>query len=246
MLKKRLVIVLVVIIMLFTTTTVHAKDFDYALFNQEFHGLLNEERENVGLSPVGFNPILLRLANIRSVEMAEYGNLRYVDKNGVEHAHYRPDGRAWHTVFTDNDVSMNLKGENILMLTISDYSEEQIAEKIYSLWSKSPSHYRNMIHPSFRSSAVGLGVGDGFIISTNLFSCAIPPKVEEKPVKQPVEKPVDEVPITTIPDVPIEKPVEKPIEEVKEPDSYEKYWNLTEEQRSNLLADFILFGYHER
>ena len=208
--KRKLLIFLIVLTILFSTSTIYAKSFDYDLLNIEFQTLVNEERVIQGRTPLEVSRILLDIADKRSDEMAEYGDLRFKDENGNLIPHRRPDGRDWSTVFDDNSIKYKgWIGENIAQIYIGngEVNEKDVATKLFQAWKNSPSHYENMMSHNFKLMAVGLEDfidkdGSRYAISTNLFASLtseglinLNPKytgiapVKEIPVVPPIEQP---------------------------------------------------------
>ena len=79
----------------------------------------------------------------RAKEMADYGYLSYVDpKTGKEKAHRRPDGSYFFTAYEDSNV-----GENIQQSYMpKSGSEEELAQRMFNNWAKSPAHSANMLN----------------------------------------------------------------------------------------------------
>ena len=269
--KRKLLIFLIVLTILFSTSTIYAKSFDYDLFNIEFQTLVNEERVRQGRTPLEISRILLDLADKRSDEMAEYGDLRFEDENGNLIPHRRPDGRDWSTVFDDNSIKYRgWIGENLAQIYIGngEVNEKDVATKLFQAWKNSPSHYENMMSHNFKSMAVGFEVfidkdGSRYAISTNLFASLtseglrnlnpnytgiIPEKeIPVEPTPETPEVPKEEI---IIPEIPIEEPVEKPIEKpvvppIEQPKPLPPCYWYTEDDVMNALVNLVLWDYSE-
>ena len=108
--------------------------------------LLNEIRSQNGASPLTLYDDLNKAADVRASEC----------RTVAVPSHVRPDGRYWHTVY--DEVSLGNKtggllGENCAIASSTEFSTVDIV--IDSL-SKSESHMKNMIDPTFKK--VGLGI----------------------------------------------------------------------------------------
>ena len=227
---KKIVTFVILSLILFSSTTSCANQFNHTTFNEEFLNVINQERELQGVDKLDINNILIDLANQRSFEMAEYGNLRYVDSMGKELAHVRPDGRIWNTVFTDNDVKFyGSIGENMAQIYIwdSNLSESVLANRLFQLWKSSSGHYANMISNDYSSMGIGFSTFKGkdgvtYAISTNLFATMNENELRGlsggyKPVAENKDIPIAEVPELEIKPVYDEPMPVIPIEEIKPP-----------------------------
>ena len=150
------------------------KPFDLELIRTCFHTLLNDYRVANGVSPIQVGiQVLQDAANQRAQEMEDYGNIRYVDENGTEMPHYRPDGTFWMTVLPDDlkDEGMSEiiggtsnsyyeDGRNTSGVTQTDgtpIDEKEVAEGLFNLWKNSPGHNAIMISNALKTYALGLG-----------------------------------------------------------------------------------------
>lgn len=137
---------------------------DFELLNQYFIELLNAERTAAGLNPLAVSNTTQQGTAQRSLEMAQYGDLYYIDpETGQQHAHIRPDGSSYATAFA-NESGQLLVGENMLQLGYSGnpftiLSEQFVAEQIFDLWKNSPSHYENMMDPDYTHNYVSVRIG---------------------------------------------------------------------------------------
>lgn len=130
---------------------------DRHLLNRYFVNYVNAERKLHGIGPLEYEPGFQKQADIRALEMAEYGHIRY---NG--HAHTRPNGDKWITVM-DGVVPHYPYGlgENILAYSVlsNPYqltSEQFVAKTLFERWKNSKSHYENMMDSRLTRTAVSV------------------------------------------------------------------------------------------
>ena len=126
---------------------------DVNKLNQEFATLLNRERASKGLAPATIaeaNSPLAKVATVRANEMADYGSLRY--KGVKEGKHKRPDGSAWVTAYTEDELKQyGRMGENAAESSgnhwnvISITNEKYLADKFFENWKASSGHYKIMM-----------------------------------------------------------------------------------------------------
>ncbi len=89
--------------------------------------LVNEERKAQGKSALVLDDKLSNLAEIRAKEI-----------NSV-FSHTRPDGRQWHTVYSDNNYSYSFSAENIA----KGYTD---ADSVMNGWMNSSGHRANILN----------------------------------------------------------------------------------------------------
>ena len=130
---------------------------DRHLLNRYFVNYVNAERKLHGIGPLEYEPGFQKQADVRALEMAEYGHIRY---NG--HAHTRPNGDKWITVM-DGVVPHYPYGlgENILAYSVlsNPYqltSEQFVAKTLFERWKNSKSHYENMMDSRLTRTAVSV------------------------------------------------------------------------------------------
>ena len=130
---------------------------DKHLLNRYFVNYVNAERKLHGIGPLEYESGFQKQADIRALEMAEYGHIRY---NG--HAHTRPNGDKWITVM-DGVVPHYPYGlgENILAYSVlsNPYqltSEQFVAKTLFERWKNSKSHYENMMDSRLTRTAVSV------------------------------------------------------------------------------------------
>ncbi|MCE4957557.1 CAP domain-containing protein [Macrococcoides caseolyticum] len=124
------------------------KTMNIDLFNKEFVKLVNKERVAAHAKPIVYNPKLLKGASIRAQEQANTNKI----------SHIRPNGQLFNTVYTGS-LKRIVKAENVAYTYYNNnaytlVSEKYLAQKLYTLWKKSPSHHKNIINPKFKGTAV--------------------------------------------------------------------------------------------
>lgn len=111
--------------------------------------IVNEERAKENLNPVAFSPYLNYAANIRAEEI--------IQNSG----HSRPDGSAWHTVFSENNISVSSCGENILNMT----NMSPVPDVAMTAWLGSQIHHDNIMNPDYSNIGVGVAQdGDSYYL----------------------------------------------------------------------------------
>ena len=137
---------------------------DVLKVNDEFARLMNAERAKKGVKPIAVDTELVRLAGIRSAELANQSGGASIYVNGK--AHVRLDGSSFSTVYKDyKGEKLAFKGENLLgnIEVITDaknfLNETQVAKMMYEQWAASPGHYANMMSDSFTKFGVDIEYG---------------------------------------------------------------------------------------
>ena len=137
---------------------------DVLKVNDEFARLMNTERAKKGVKPITVDTELVRLAGIRSAELANQAGGASIYVNGK--AHVRLDGSSFSTVYKDyKGEKLAFKGENLLgnIEVITDaknfLNETQVAKMMYEQWAASPGHYANMMSDSFTKFGVDIEYG---------------------------------------------------------------------------------------
>ena len=137
---------------------------DVLKVNDEFARLMNAERAKKGVKPIAVDTELVRLAGIRSAELANQAGGASIYVNGK--AHVRLDGSSFSTVYKEyKGEKLAFKGENLLgnIEVITDaknfLNETQVAKMMYEQWAASPGHYANMMSDSFTKFGVDIEYG---------------------------------------------------------------------------------------
>lgn len=144
------------------TTVTDTNNVNLDAVTQEFHNLVNQERANNGQSQLNYGNHLQNAAVSRTAEITEH------------FSHTRPNGLSFYTA-PGFDQGGTIVGENLQQTYISrNAAPEEIAQKLFDNWKKSPGHYENMMDGSYLDHAIQLDTyenGDNIIIySTQVFS----------------------------------------------------------------------------
>lgn len=151
------------------------KPYDLNLIVSAFGDLLNNHRAENGLKPLKLaNQILQNAANQRGQEMEDYGNIRYVNEDGMEIPHYRPDNTPWFTVLPDeirwDNVSEIIttatargyedgrNGTNVVEQDGTFVDEKSVAQQLFTSWKNSEGHNHIMLYENANVYALGIGV----------------------------------------------------------------------------------------
>ncbi len=110
--------------------------------------LVNAERANVGVQPLGLDYTLTECAMQRAAEIA------------VHYSHTRANGSSCFT------LNSKIHGENIAI----GYNTSSTPQEVYSRWKNSAGHYANMIRSSFNSIGIGCFALDNGYYWVQVFS----------------------------------------------------------------------------
>ena len=137
---------------------------DVLKVNDEFAKLMNAERAKKGVAPLTVDRELVRLAGIRSAELANQKDGASIYVNGK--AHVRTDGSSFSTIYKEYQGERPaFKGENSLgnIEVVTDaknfLNETQVAKMMYEQWAASPGHYANMLSENFQTFGVDIEYG---------------------------------------------------------------------------------------
>lgn len=137
---------------------------DVLKVNDEFAKLMNAERVKKGVAPLTVDRELVRLAGIRSAELANQKDGASIYVNGK--AHVRTDGSSFSTIYKEYQGERPaFKGENSLgnIEVVTDaknfLNETQVAKMMYEQWAASPGHYANMMSENFQTFGVDIEYG---------------------------------------------------------------------------------------
>jgi uncharacterized protein YkwD len=125
-----------------------AVPLDRDAFEAQVLRLVNEERTQAGLAPLSADPGMMEFARRRSEDMVARGYF----------SHYDPE--------TGADLTPN-SGENISRQG-TRWSAPRIQE-IVNGWMESTGHRENILDGGATRTGVGVAVGDGYVIVTQLF-----------------------------------------------------------------------------
>ena len=164
----------------------NAADYVYAVrghpFANEVIRLVNIERFHAGLPPVEVHPALTEAAQIRARE-----GLRLDDTSFVNHI--RPDGRQWHTVLPEVNLSIDslgTLGENVAR-------GFNTPEQVVRAWMYSSTHRDILLSTDWATSGIGAARNDWGRIDVVQLFCADSLRPEPVPVEQPYQ-PADDLP----------------------------------------------------
>lgn len=137
------------------------KIFNHQKLHQLFLDKINKTRQDRGLQPLQYASGLQAGADVRANEMAKAGNIRYVDKYGVEHKHTRQDGTHWSSAFPEgSDLASECVASNYALGYPYRYvSEEYVANAFYEQWLASPAHKDALLRESAQSLALSVRAG---------------------------------------------------------------------------------------
>ena len=122
----------------------------------EMLSYVNQYRKEVNVEDLTLDDELSVLASIRALELG-WGM-------GVERVlHERPDGRSWHTVYTDMNYSHIAAGENIA-------AGQDTVSYVSNAWKKSEGHYKNMISTNYTKAGFGVVEVDNVKYWVQLFA----------------------------------------------------------------------------
>ena len=222
----------------------YAQEFNYDVFNTEFKKLINDERQSMRAAPLEYNSILINLSNIRSTEMARYGDVRYTDQLGNKHAHVRPDGSKWFTVFDEKNIKYyGVIKENLVQIYVNNLDELNLAKELFEVWKGSFGHYSTMIDKDLKSMGIGIALMDNnYIIATNLFSGMTDEELiylNRKEEIPKIEAPKIETP-KTIEEIEVVK-AERILEKPNNPQPCKIYY-VIDDELLNVLTEFILWN----
>lgn len=103
----------------------------HQISKEVFVQLLNDYRQELGLSQLKVDPTLTAAAEIRANEITQ------------KFDHYRPDGSLFNTVVEDHQ-SVVAYSENIAIAHSFDNNGVEIAEYLFDAWQDSPGHDKNL------------------------------------------------------------------------------------------------------
>lgn len=128
-----------------------------APFERTALDLLNAKREERGLKPLAWSNKLLSVARLHSQNMAEYDFFSHKGIDG-KYVSDRADATGigdWESI-----------GENIAF----NRGFDDPVTKAVNLWLSSPSHFNNIMNPSWKETAIGIAIReDGSYYFTQVF-----------------------------------------------------------------------------
>ncbi len=130
--------------------------------------MTNGVRSFVGVEPLSVSTQLTNAATAKSAHMAD---LEYF-------SHYGPDGKQHKDFLQEAGYDFSVSGENLAVGFATP-------EGVVNGWKKSPTHYANMIDPSYTETGVGVVPGRYKEKQTNYIAQFFS-SVKEQPVQEPV------------------------------------------------------------
>ncbi len=117
--------------------------------------MLNAERKKANLNELTMdNGNMMNAAKIRAKEIT------------IHWAHERPDKDSWDTVFNEEGVKYNMRGENLA-------DGYQTAESVFKGWMNSEGHRRNIMEPRFTHISIACLEYEGHFYWVQLFGATI-------------------------------------------------------------------------
>ena len=131
--------------------------------------LINDFRRVNNSPEITYNPSVQPGTDLRAEEIA------------TEFAHVRPNGDAWHTAFTKEELGLAY-GENIVSIP-KNYINGPITEPenmndllniFFIEWQNSPGHRENMLKPDFTTVTFSIFEDDNWYCGVQIFTTPIP------------------------------------------------------------------------
>ena len=146
-----------------TATTANKKDHGTPNINGTFHDdmaqavltMLNQARKAEGLGELTMdNGNMMKGAKIRAKEIT------------IHWAHERPDGESWNTIFNEEGIKYNARGENLA----DGYTT---AQEVFDGWMASPGHKANIMEPRFTHISIACLEYEGHFYWVQLFGANV-------------------------------------------------------------------------
>ena len=117
--------------------------------------MLNKARKETGLGELTMDTgNMMTAAKIRAKEIT------------VHWAHERPDKDRWDTVFDEEGVKYNARGENLA-------DGHRSAEEVFKAWMDSPGHKANIMEPRFTHISIVCLEHEGHFYWVQLFGANV-------------------------------------------------------------------------
>jgi len=131
------------------------------------HGLINEERKNHGLKPLGWNAKLAYIATKHSEDMALRNYFSHDSPEGHNFANrYSAEGFRCEIPISSRAVSLG--GENIAVLD-GYFGEKIIAENTVEGWMVSTDHRKNILTEYYETEGIGVAISGNQVFVTQNF-----------------------------------------------------------------------------
>ena len=117
--------------------------------------MLNQARKAEGLGELTMdNGNMMKGAKIRAKEIT------------IHWAHERPDGESWNTIFNEEGIKYNARGENLA----DGYTT---AQEVFDGWMASPGHKANIMEPRFTHISIACLEYEGHFYWVQLFGANV-------------------------------------------------------------------------
>jgi uncharacterized protein YkwD len=146
-----------------------APNLNTQLIEIQVHELTNEQRQQAGLTPVGYDPALADIARAHSQDMNDRDFFDHVNPDGKDPAErgndrdyscYRDYGHYYTIGISENlfmsDVFNSLTTYYNIPASYDWMTEKEIAQASVQGWMESPGHRENLLTPTH--SVEGIGV----------------------------------------------------------------------------------------
>ncbi len=138
----------------------YPKNFHHDMENEVLK-LVNEARRNAGLGELKMdNSNMMNAADIRAMEIVN------------NWAHERPDHDKWDTVFDEEGVDYNARGENLGKNAIPKDGSSAV-QNIFDTWMNSKDHRENIMQPTFTHVSIACLEHNGIYYWVQLFGANV-------------------------------------------------------------------------
>ena len=163
-----------------------APSIDPLALEREVHVIVNEVRQEHGLSPLGWNERLATLARAHSQDMAEYRFFSHINQRGEDvnrrgadagiscrkqRGNYVLEGLGENLFETSRYATyQRVFGEGGEQLLLEWKTQQRIARDAVDGWFQSPPHRANLLSPDYETQGIGVAHSEEeeLIITQNL------------------------------------------------------------------------------
>jgi len=125
---------------------------------KNIHELINVERKKKGLSPLGLDARLSRIARAHSSDMTSKGYFSHFSPEGKDFSHRYETGG--YDCRVSRGETIYLGAENIFNIRFTgSIKEEQVARDTVKGWMNSPGHRKNILTPHWGQEGIGVSIG---------------------------------------------------------------------------------------
>ncbi len=138
---------------------------DVSLLERNIHDLINVERNNHGLSSLGFDSKLSVVARKHSQDMIDRSFFAHINPSGQDptergsllgYGCYKNYGSYYTTGIAENIFSTHFRAS--VIGCDDSYSEEGVAKCVVDGWMNSPGHRQNILTPTYDVEGIGVAV----------------------------------------------------------------------------------------